>query len=447
MIVSMVSLGCAKNLVDAERMLHLLREEGHTLTVEPGDAEIAVVNTCGFIQAAKEEAIETILELVQLKAEGTLKHIIVTGCLAERYQQEMAEQFPEVDAVIGLGDEVKLCDVIKRIAAGERVVQFAPKQQLPLTGGRVISTLPFFAYLKIAEGCSNGCTYCAIPQIRGGYRSVPMEEVLKEAQWLAESGVTELVVVAQDTTRYGEGLYGVSRLPQLLRALCQIEGFRWIRVLYCYPERISEELIDVIATEPKIVKYLDVPIQHCSGSVLKAMRRSGDEESLSRLFAALRERIPGITLRTTLMTGFPGETEEDFEALSAFVEKMRFDRMGCFAYSEEEHTIAASMPDQVEESVRQHRAELLTEQQMTISAALNEARIGTVTEAVIEGYDKWAECWFGRTAADAPDIDGKLFIPGTPADGYRVGQYVTVEIFDMLDFDLIGEVIAGESAE
>ena len=447
MIVSMVSLGCAKNLVDAERMLHLLREEGHTLTVEPGDAEIAVVNTCGFIQAAKEEAIETILELVQLKAEGTLKHIIVTGCLAERYQQEMAEQFPEVDAVIGLGDEVKLCDVIKRIAAGERVVQFAPKQQLPLTGGRVISTLPFFAYLKIAEGCSNGCTYCAIPQIRGGYRSVPMEEVLKEAQWLAESGVTELVVVAQDTSRYGEDLYGVSRLPQLLRALCQIEGFRWIRVLYCYPERISEELIDVIATEPKIVKYLDVPIQHCSGSVLKAMRRSGDEESLSRLFAALRERIPGITLRTTLMTGFPGETEEDFEALSAFVEKMRFDRMGCFAYSEEEHTIAASMPDQVEESVRQHRAELLTEQQMTISAALNEARIGTVTEAVIEGYDKWAECWFGRTAADAPDIDGKLFIPGTPADGYRVGQYVTVEIFDMLDFDLIGEVIAGESAE
>ncbi len=447
MIVSMVSLGCAKNLVDAERMLHLLREEGHTLTVEPGDAEIAVVNTCGFIQAAKEEAIETILELVQLKKEGALKHIIVTGCLAERYRYEMAEQFPEVDAVIGLGDEAELCEVLRRITEGERVVQFAPKQQLPLTGGRVISTLPFFAYLKIAEGCSNGCTYCAIPQIRGGYRSVPMEEVLKEAQWLAESGVTELVVVAQDTTRYGEDLYGVSRLPQLLRALCQIEGFRWIRVLYCYPERISEELIDVIATEPKIVKYLDVPIQHCSGSVLKAMRRSGDEESLSRLFAALRERIPGITLRTTLMTGFPGETEEDFEALSAFVEKMRFDRMGCFAYSEEEHTVAATMPDMIEESVRQHRAELLTEQQMTISAALNEARIGTVTEAVIEGYDKWAECWFGRTAADAPDIDGKLFIPGTPADGYHVGQYVMVEIFDMLDFDLIGEVIAGESAE
>ncbi len=447
MIVSMVSLGCAKNLVDAERMLYLLKEAGHTLTVEPGDAEIAVVNTCGFIQSAKEEAIETILELVALKNEGTLKGIIVTGCLAERYREEMAEQFPEVDAVIGLGDEKLLCDVVNRIAVGERVVQFAPKLDLPLTGGRVLSTLPFFAYLKIAEGCSNGCTYCAIPQIRGKYRSVPMEDVLKEAQWLAAHGVTELVVVAQDTTRYGEDLYGSSRLPELLQKLCQIEGFRWIRVLYCYPERITDKLIDVIAAEPKIVKYLDIPVQHCSGKILKAMRRGGDEASLRELFAKLRERIPGITLRTTLMTGFPGETEEDFEQLSAFVEEMRFDRMGCFSYSEEEHTAAASMPDMVEESVRIHRAEMLTEQQMTISYTLNEQRMETVTEAVIEGYDKWAECWFGRTAADAPDIDGKLFIAGTPQDGYRVGQYVKVEITDMLDFDLIGEVVADESAE
>lgn len=447
MIVSMVSLGCAKNLVDAERMLYLLKEAGHTLTVEPGDAEVAVVNTCGFIQSAKEEAIETILELVQLKAEGTLKAIIVTGCLAERYREEIAEQFPEVDAVIGLGDEKQLCAVIDRVTEGERVVQFAPKKELPLTGGRVLSTLPFFAYLKIAEGCSNGCTYCAIPQIRGGYRSVPMEDVCKEAQWLAENGVTELVVVAQDTTRYGEDLYGESRLPQLLTALCRIEGFRWIRVLYCYPERITDELIEVIANEPKIVKYLDIPVQHCSEKILKAMRRGGDEASLRTLFAKLRAHIPGITLRTTLMTGFPGETEADFEQLSAFVEEMRFDRMGCFSYSEEEHTIAASMPNMVEESVRQHRAEMLTEQQMTISYALNEARMETVTEAVIEGYDKWAECWFGRTAADAPDIDGKLFIAGTPEDGYRVGQYVKVEIIDMLDFDLIGEVIADESAE
>ncbi len=447
MIVSMVSLGCAKNLVDAERMLYLLKEAGHTLTVEPGDAEIAVVNTCGFIQSAKEEAIETILELIQLKNEGTLKAIIVTGCLAERYREEMAEQFPEVDAVIGLGDEKQLCEVIRRVEEGQRVVQFAPKNDLPLTGGRVLSTLPFFAYLKIAEGCSNGCTYCAIPRIRGGYRSVPMEDVLKEANWLAENGVTELVVVAQDTTRYGEDLYGESRLPQLLTELCKIEGFRWIRVLYCYPERITDALIDVIAKEQKIVKYLDIPVQHCSGKILKAMRRGGDAESLRVLFAKLRERIPGITLRTTLMTGFPGETEEDFAELSAFMEEMRFDRMGCFSYSEEEQTVAASMPDMVEEEVRLHRAEMLTEQQMTISYALNEQRMETVTEAVIEGYDKWAECWFGRTAADAPDIDGKLFIAGTPADGYRVGQYVKVEITDMLDFDLIGEVVADESAE
>ena len=447
MIVSMVSLGCAKNLVDAERMLYLLKENGHTLTVEPGDAEIAVVNTCGFIQSAKEEAIETILELVQLKNEGTLKAIIVTGCLAERYREEMAEQFPEVDAVIGLGDEKQLCEVIRRVEEGRRVVQFAPKNELPLTGGRVLSTLPFFAYLKIAEGCSNGCTYCAIPRIRGGYRSVPMEDVLKEAQWLAENGVTELVVVAQDTTRYGEDLYGESRLPELLTELCKLEGFRWIRVLYCYPERITDELIEVIAKEPKIVKYLDIPVQHCSGKILKAMRRGGDAESLRVLFAKLRERIPGITLRTTLMTGFPGETEEDFAELSAFVEEMRFDRMGCFSYSEEEQTVAASMPDMVEEAVRIHRAEMLTEQQMTISYALNEQRMETVTEAVIECYDKWAECWFGRTAADAPDIDGKLFIAGTPADGYRVGQYVKVEITDMLDFDLIGEVVADESAK
>lgn len=447
MIVSMVSLGCAKNLVDAERMLYLLKEAGHTLTVEPGDAEIAVVNTCGFIQSAKEEAIETILELVELKNEGTLKGIIVTGCLAERYREEMAEQFPEVDAVIGLGDEKMLCEVLARIAKGERVVQFAPKTDLRLTGGRVLSTLPFFAYLKIAEGCSNGCTYCAIPQIRGRYRSVPMEDVLKEATWLAENGVTELVVVAQDTTRYGEDLYGSSRLPELLQALCKIEGLHWIRVLYCYPERITDELIHVIATEPKIVKYLDIPVQHCNGKILKAMRRGGDEASLRALFAKLRAAVPNITLRTTLMTGFPGETEADFEQLSAFVEEMRFDRMGCFSYSEEENTIAASMPDMIEESVRIHRAEMLTEQQMTISYALNEKRMETVTEAVIEGYDKWAECWFGRTAADAPDIDGKLFIAGTPQDGYRVGQYVKVEITDMLDFDLIGEVVANESAE
>lgn len=448
MIVSMVSLGCAKNLVDSERMLYLLRQKGYELTVEPGDADIAIVNTCGFIQAAKEEAIETILELVQLKAEGTLKHIIVTGCLAERYKEEAAELFPEVDAVVGIGDEAEICAVLDRITAGERVVQFAPKCNMPLTGGRIISTLPFFAYLKVAEGCSNGCTYCAIPQIRGKFRSVPMDEVLKEANWLAENGVTELVVVAQDTTRYGEDLNdGVSLLPELLRNLCKIDGFHWIRVLYCYPERISDELIDVIASEPKIVKYLDIPIQHCNGDVLRSMRREGDAQSLRTLFAKLRDRIPDITLRTTLMTGFPTETEEAFTELAEFAQELKFERMGCFAYSEEENTPAAKMEPQIDEEIRQHRADILMEQQMNLAAQYNENRIGTVTEAVIEGYDKWGECWFGRTAADAPDIDGKLFIAGTPKDGYQIGQYVQVKITDILDYDLMGEVISIEHGE
>lgn len=444
MTVSMVSLGCAKNLVDSERMLYLLRQHGYTLTVEPGDADVAIVNTCGFIQSAKEEAIETILELAQLKAEGTLRAIVVTGCLAERYQEEAAELFPEVDAVVGIGDEPALCAVLKRIEAGERVVQFAPKSQMPLTGGRILSTLPFFAYLKIAEGCSNGCTYCAIPQIRGAYRSVPMEDVLAEARWLAENGVTELVVVAQDTTRYGEDLgEGKPLLPALLHALCQIEGFHWIRVLYCYPERISDELIDVIASEPKIVKYLDIPIQHCNGAVLRSMRRAGDGETLRALFAKLRARIPHMILRTTLMTGFPTETEEAFTELSEFVQELRFERMGCFAYSEEEHTPAAKFSPQIPEEVRQHRADLLMEQQMTIMAQQNESRIGTVTEAVIEGYDKWGECWFGRTPSDAPDIDGKLFLPGKPTDGLQIGQYVQAKITGILDYDLMGEVISG----
>ena len=443
MNVSMISLGCSKNLVDSERMLHLLEAGGYTLTPDPQEAEVAVVNTCGFIQAAKEEAIEQILELVQQKESGSLKRIIVTGCLAERYRDEVAEQFPEVDAVIGIGDQTEICAVLDRVTQGDRVMRFAPKCNMPLTGQRVISTLPFFAYLKIAEGCSNGCTYCAIPAIRGKYRSVPEEDVLKEAEALAAGGVTELVVIAQDTTRYGEDLYGKPMLPELLRKLCAIKGFRWIRVLYCYPERISDELIDVIANEPKIVKYLDIPIQHCNGDILKKMRRAGDRETLRALIAKLRARIPGLTLRTTLLVGFPGETEEQFNELAEFVQETRFDRMGCFAYSEEENTLAAKMPDQVDEAVRVHRAALLMEQQMSVSAALNQARIGTETEAVIEGFEPESDAWIARTPAEAPDVDGRLYLPGTPQDGLRIGQYVRVRITDATDYDLIGEVTAG----
>lgn len=437
--VGMVSLGCSKNLVDSERMLAKLKQHGYQLVTEPGEAEIAVVNTCGFIQSAKEEAIETILELGALKRDGTLKKIILTGCLTERYQQEAAELFTEADAVIGIGNNKDIIDILDRVLADERVVEFGKKSDAELTGDRIITTLPFFAYLKIAEGCSNCCTYCAIPQIRGPYRSVPMEDVLEEAKWLVSHHVTELIVIAQDTTRYGEDLYGQSRLPELLRELCHIEGVKWVRVLYCYPERIDDRLLDVFVEEEHMVPYLDLPIQHCDGEILRRMNRPGDEETLRRTIAHIRERVPDITLRTTLITGFPGETKEQFNRLGDFVHQMQFDRLGCFAYSEEEGTKAAQYEDQIDEEVRAHRAEILMEQQAEVSAAKNAAKIGKVVTAVIEGYDKYAGCYFGRTAADAPDIDGKIFIKSDSR--LRLGQYISAEVFDTLDYDLLAEEV------
>lgn len=438
--VGMVSLGCSKNLVDSERMLYKLRKKGYELVTEPGLADIAVVNTCGFIQSAKEEAIETIIELGKLKDDGTLKKIIITGCLTERYKEEAAELFPEADAVIGIGDNKDIVDVLDHVLANERVVKFAPKLDAELTGERIISTLPFFAYLKIAEGCSNCCTYCAIPQIRGKFRSVPMEDVLAEAKWLADNGVTEVVVIAQDSTRYGEDLYGESKLPELLKKIAEIEGIRWIRVLYCYPERITDELLDTMANEPKIIKYLDIPIQHCDGDILSRMNRWGDEAQLEKLFAEIREKVPGIILRTTLITGFPGETDEQFEALAEFVQRVRFDRLGCFAYSREEGTKAYSFDDQIDESVSAHRADIIMEQQMLISAENNEKLMGKELTAVVEGFDKFGECYFGRTEADAPDIDGKVFF--SSEEPLEIGDYVTIKITDTLDYDLIGDVIS-----
>lgn len=443
--VGMVSLGCSKNLVDSERMLAKLRKKGYELVTEPGLADIAVVNTCGFIQSAKEEAIETILELGALKKDGTLKKIIVTGCLTERYRQEAAELFPEADAVVGIGNNKDIVDILDHVLAGERVVDFAPKLDLELTGERIISTMPFFAYLKIAEGCSNCCSYCAIPQIRGKFRSVPMEDVLAEARWLAENGVTEVVVIAQDTTRYGEDLYGESKLPELLKKIAEIDGIRWIRVLYCYPERITDELLDIIADEEKIVKYLDIPIQHCNGEILSRMNRWGSEAELEELFAKIREKVPGIILRTTLITGFPGETEEQFTELAEFVKRVRFDRLGCFAYSREEGTKASEFPDQIDRETAERRADNIMEQQLLISAENNEKLLGTEQIAVTEGFDRFAECYFGRTAADAPDIDGKVFF--TSEEKLSSGDYVTIKITDTLDYDLIGEVISDESGK
>lgn len=438
--VGMVSLGCSKNLVDSERMLYKLKSRGYQLVTEPGLADVAVVNTCGFIKSAKEEAIDTILELGKLKAEGSLKKIIVTGCLAERYKEETAELFPEADAVVGIGNTKDIVDVLDHVLAGERYVCFAPKLDAELSGERIISTLPFFTYLKIAEGCSNCCTYCAIPMIRGKFRSVPMEDILSEAKFLAENGVTELVVIAQDTALYGQDIYGEPRLAQLLTELCKIDGIRWIRTLYCYPERITDELLDVIAREEKLVKYLEIPIQHCDGDILSRMNRWGDEEKLEALFRHIREKVPGIILRTTLITGFPGETQEQFDSLAEFVKRVRFDRLGCFAYSREEGTKAYDFPDQIDEETAAHRADIIMEQQMLISCENNEKLLGKELTAVVEGFDRFGECWFGRTPLDAPDIDGKVFF--TSETPLEIGDFVTIRITDTLDYDLIGEVIS-----
>ena len=438
--VGMVSLGCSKNLVDSERMLYKLRKHGYELVTEPGLADIAVVNTCGFIQSAKEEAIETVLELGKLKEEGTIKKIVVTGCLAERYKEELAEQFPEADAVIGIGNGKDIVEVLEKVMAGERYVRFDSKLDAELEGERVISTLPFFSYLKVAEGCSNCCTYCAIPLIRGKFRSVPIEDAVKEAQWMADNGVTELVVIAQDTSRYGEDLYGESKLPELLRRLCKIEGLHWIRTLYCYPERITDELLETIASEEKLVKYLEIPIQHCNKDILSRMNRWGSTDELEALFAPIREKIPGVILRTTLITGFPGETEEQFTELAEFVQRVRFDRLGCFAYSREDGTKSYDFPDQIEPEVAGRRAEIIMEQQLLVSSSHNEKLMDGEFTAVVEGFDRFAECWFGRTEMDAPDIDGKVFF--TSEEPLAVGQYVRIKITDTLDYDLIGEVIS-----
>ena len=438
--VALVSLGCEKNLVDSERMLHKLRAHGYELVTEFGDSDVAVVNTCGFIQSAKEEAIETILEIAALKKEGQVKKLILTGCLTERYKEEAAAEFPEADAIIGIGDNKDIVDILDKVLHGEHYVHFSSKTDVELAGGRIISTLPFFSYLKISEGCSNCCTYCAIPMIRGKYRSVPMEDILAEAQWLAENGVTELNIIAQDTTRYGEDLYGENKLCELLHKLCAIAPLKWVRVLYCYPERITDELIETLASEPKIVKYLDMPIQHCNDTILQRMNRPSTKAKLLDVIGRLRRAMPDIVLRTTLIAGFPGETEAQFTELCEFVNEVKFTRLGCFAYSQEDGTKAGSFPDQIDEETKANRADILMEHQMEISAAYNEAQIGTEKTAVVEGFDKWAECWFGRTAADAPDIDGKVFF--SSEHPLQIGDYVQIRITDTLDYDLLGEVIA-----
>lgn len=435
--VGMVSLGCPKNQMDAELMLAKLEAAGFTITAESGLAEVVIINTCGFIEAAKQEAIENILEFAKLKEEGRVKRIIVTGCLAQRYQEELAAELPECDAVLGLGANGDIVEAVRSVMGGETVQRFPSLESWSLDGDRLQTTPDFFAYLRIADGCDNCCTYCAIPLIRGGLRSRDMGAVVAEAEQLASNGVKELVLVAQDVTLYGVDRTGRSQLPELLDRLCAIDGLHWIRLLYCYPEHITDELLDTMARQEKIVKYMDVPIQHCSGEVLRRMNRSGDRQTLTRLFAHIRRKVPGIVLRTTVMVGFPGETKEEFTELCEFLKETRFERLGCFAFSPEEGTVAAEMPDQVSDKVKNRRRDIVMQSQERIADEYNQAQIGKTVEVLVESFDRYAECWFGRARADAPDIDTKVFF--TTRTRVVPGDFVQVKITDCMDWDLLGE--------
>lgn len=437
--ISMVSLGCPKNQVDAEMMLHLLKEAGFELSSEEAKADAIIINTCGFIEEAKKEAIENILEAARYKTEGNCKAIIVTGCLAERYKDDVTEEIPEVDVCVGIGKNKDIAEIVKNALNGKFGNAFGQKYELNLNTPRILGGVPYSTYLKIGDGCDNCCTYCAIPKIRGRMRSRTIEECVNEARMLAESGVKELTVIAQDTTAYGTDIYGEPKLCELLKELCKIEGLHWIRTLYTYPERISDELLDLIKKEKKLVKYLDIPIQHSNSEILRKMNRKGDNKSLRELINRIRTKIPEITIRTTLITGFPGETEEQFCELHEFVSEMEFDRLGCFPYSAEEDTVAANMPDQIDEQTKVDRMEHIMETQMTVSANKNKKKCGETVEVLIEGYDDYIKCYFGRSEADAPEIDGKVFfIAKRPL---KIGDFVKVKIFDTIEYDLMGEQI------
>ncbi|MBR2315403.1 MAG: 30S ribosomal protein S12 methylthiotransferase RimO [Clostridia bacterium] len=437
--VGVISLGCPKNQVDAEIMLAQLDEAGFEITGTAYEADVVVINTCGFIEAAKQEAIDNIFEMVELKNEGDIQAIVVTGCLAQRYKDEILEEIPEVDAVIGLGDNMNIAEVCRKVLEGEQYSCFPSKYLLPLNGQRLLTTPEHYAYLKIAEGCSNCCTYCAIPSIRGRYRSREMSDILDEAKALAQSGAKELIIVAQDTTKYGIDLYGELRLPQLLRELSGIEEIRWLRLLYCYPDSITDELIDEIATNDKVCAYLDLPLQHADENVLKRMNRTGTKAELLELVRKLRKRIPDIVIRTTFITGFPGETEDEFNNLAEFVKEAEFDRLGCFAYSAEEGTKAADMPDQVDEQTKIDRGDIIMQQQFDIFERKLEEKIGNTYEVVVEGYDGYSDCYFGRSYMDAPDIDSIIYF--TSSVDLEDGEFVKVKVINYKDYDLIGECI------
>lgn len=435
--VGMISLGCPKNQVDAELMLNRLHDAGFTLTNEESSAEVVVINTCGFIDDAKKEAIENILEMAALKNEGTIKGIVVTGCLAERFKEEIKKELPEVDVVLGLGSNNKIVDAVEKALNGEQYTDFCDKMMLDMEGERVLTTPSYTAYLRISDGCDNCCTYCTIPKIRGKFRSRKPEQIIDEAKRLAKRGVKELVLVAQDTTNYGKDIFGEPRLAELLDELCEVEGIEWIRMLYTYPDLITDKLLDTMARQEKVLNYLDIPLQHCNGEILKRMNRSGDKESLVKLINRIREKLPDVTLRTTFITGFPGETEEQFNELCDFVHEVKFDRLGCFAYSAEDGTIAGAMDCQIDDEIKQRRAEIIMDAQLRIVDEKNSTKLGEVLSVIVEGYDDYIKCLYGRTKGDAPEIDAKVFF--TPAaNRAKCGDIVKVEITDTIEYDLLG---------
>ena len=446
MKVGFVSLGCPKNQLDTEVMLHELVDAGYEITPDETEADVIVVNTCAFIESAKRESIDNILDVSWLKENRDLKAIIVTGCLAERYRNAIFDQIPEVDAVLGVGSIHNIVDAVK--AVGEkgkndsrenRYSSFLENDKVELGGDRVLTTPEYFAYLKIAEGCDNRCAYCAIPSIRGPFRSRPMEELVEEAKQLEELGVKELVVIAQDITRYGLDLYGSYKLAELLRRITEATNIPWIRLLYCYPDKVTDELVNEIRDNDRILKYIDLPIQHISDRMLKAMNRHGDAAMIKNVIAKLRREIPGIVIRTTFIVGFPGETEEDFNELAEFMKETEFEHAGVFTYSRAEDTPAYSFPDQIDEEVKQARMDNLMAMQLEINERQNKAKIGKTITVLCEDFDPVSEAHYGRSSADAPEIDGKVYFVSKKR--IAPGSFVNVKIEDVVDYDLFGKAI------
>ena len=436
--VGFISLGCCKNLVDTEVMLYNLHAAGFEITPDEEEAEIIVINTCGFIESAKQEAIDNILDAAELKKWGKCRHIIATGCLVERYREDVMNEMPEIDALVGIGSLCDIAEACKAVMRGEKYTSFRDKETMDLGGDRIITTEPHTAYLKVSEGCDNLCTYCAIPLIRGGHRSRTIEDIVSEAKDLEKMGIKELNLIAQDTTRYGLDIYGEYSLAKLVKAITKETNIPWIRLLYCYPDKITDELIEELRSNDRLVKYMDIPVQHIADSVLKRMNRHGGKALILETIKRLRERVPDIVLRTTAMVGFPGETDEDFTELCEFVKETKFERFGAFTFSPEEGTAAAEMTDQIDEQVKQDRYDVLMQTQLTVSEEKNAENIGKTLTVLCDGYDRIAEIYYGRSYADAPDVDGKVYFKSK--NKVNPGEFVSVKVTEALDYDLIGEV-------